>query len=84
MREYLELTEKIHAEEREVIKKLINIINDLNADEIQYKEIIRIRSKIKQTSKELTGLENFGHMLFYIEDDYWDDNERIERAKRMA
>ena len=81
---YLELTEKIHTEEREVIKKLINVIKDLNADEIQRKDIINIRSEIKQTARELTGLEKFGFMLFYVNDDYWTDEERIERAKHMA
>ena len=84
MMEHLELTKKVHNEERAVIKKLVDMIKNLDTDNIQDKDIINIRSEIKQTARELKGLENFGHMLFYIDDDYWTDEERINRAKHMA
>lgn len=80
---YLELSEKIHDEQRVVIKKLIDEINNLDIDNIRYKDIIHIKSKINQASNELEGLNKFWHVLCYL-DGEWTDEERIERAKHMA
>ena len=80
---YTEMTIEIHEEERRIIKRLLDDINNIDMDKARYTDIIRIRGKIRDAAHDLKELNHFWYVLCYLENEEWTIEELIEHAKRI-